>query len=84
MEVKPYIEPHLEKGGVAIFVRLYVHGDFVSAWFPAILEILREAIRIRIVYYLIQDYLKERKGTIKSKFQHVKEHNNRVPTGIEH
>jgi len=32
MEVKQYIELHLEKGGVAILVSLDVHGAFDSAW----------------------------------------------------
>jgi len=32
MEVKQYIEPHLEKGGVAILASLDVHGAFDWAW----------------------------------------------------
>jgi hypothetical protein len=42
MELKQYIEPHLERG-VVIMVMLNVHGVFDSAWWPAILLRLREA-----------------------------------------
>jgi len=58
MEVKQYIEPHLERGGVD------VHGAFDSAWCPAILQGLHEAKCSRNLYYLDQDYLKERKTII--------------------
>jgi len=64
MKVKQYIEPHLERGGVAIMVSLDVHGAFDSAWWPAILRGLREAKCPRNLYNLVQDYLKERKATI--------------------
>jgi hypothetical protein len=43
MEVKQNIETHLERGGVAIMVSLDVQGAFDSAWWPAILQRLREA-----------------------------------------
>jgi hypothetical protein len=63
MEVKQYIEHHLE-GGVIIMVSLDVHGAFDSAWWPAILQGLREAKFLRKLYYLTQNYLKERKAII--------------------
>jgi len=64
MEVKQYIEPHLERGGVAIMVSLDVHGAFDSVWWPVILQRLRETKCPRNHYYLVKDYLKERKGII--------------------
>jgi hypothetical protein len=64
MEVKQYIEPHLERGGVVILVSLDVYGAFDWAWWPAILQGLREAKCPRNIYYLAQDYLKERKAII--------------------
>ena len=64
MEVKQYIEPHLERGGVVIMVSLDVHGAFDSAWWPAILQGLCEAKCPRNLNYLAQDYLKERKAII--------------------
>ena len=83
--MKQYIEPHLEKGGVAILVSMDVHEAFDSACWPAILERLREAKCSRNLYYLVQDYLKERKAIITiNNFNMGKKCNNRVPTGIEH
>jgi retron-type reverse transcriptase len=32
MEVRQYIEPHINKGGVAIIISLDVQGAFGSAW----------------------------------------------------
>jgi len=68
MVVKQYIETHLERGGTVITVSLNGHGAFDSAWWPAILQGLREAKCPRNVYYLAQDYLRERKAIIKIKF----------------
>jgi len=45
-------------------VSLDVHGPFDSAWWPAILQGLREAKCPRKPYYLAQDYLKDRKAII--------------------
>ena len=39
-------------------------GAFGSAWWPAILKVLREAKCPRKLYYLAKDYLKERKVAI--------------------
>jgi len=64
MQVKQYLENHLERGGVAIMVSLDVQGTFDSAWWPAILQRLREAKCPRKLYYLVQDYLKEREAFI--------------------
>jgi len=64
MEVKQYIEPHLERGGVVLLVSLDVHGAFDSAWWPAILQGLCKANCPRNFYYPAQDYLKERKAII--------------------
>jgi len=64
MEVKQYIEPHLEGGGKVIMVSLDVHGAFDSAWWPAILQGLREAKCPRNLYYLAQHYLKQKKAII--------------------
>jgi len=64
MQVKQYLENHLERGGVAIMVSLDVQGAFDSAWWPAILQRLREAKCPRKLYYIVQDYLKERKAFV--------------------
>ena len=64
MEVRQYIEPHLNKGGVAIIISLDVQGAFGSAWWPAILQRLRDIKCPRNLYYLVKDYLKERKAVM--------------------
>ena len=64
MEVRQYIEPHLNRRGVAIIVSLDVQGGFVSAWWPAILQKLSDIKCPRNLYYLAQDYLKERKAVM--------------------
>jgi len=65
MEVRQFIEHHLEReGGVAIIASLDVQGAFGSAWWPTILKGLREAECPRKLYYLTQDYLKERNAII--------------------
>ena len=48
-------------------VSLDVHGTFDSACWPAILQVLCEAKFPRKLYYLVQDYLKERKAIITVK-----------------
>jgi len=45
-------------------ITLGVQGAFDSAWWPAILQRLREAKCPRNLYYLVQDYLKEREAFI--------------------
>ena len=60
---------------------LDVHEAFDSAWCPAILQGLREAKFPRKLYYLAQDYLKERKAII-TKFQHGKERNKGLSARI--
>jgi hypothetical protein len=67
MQVKQYLENHLERGGVAIMVSLDLQWLFDSAWWPAILQRLREAKCPRKLYYLVQDYLKEREAFIAIK-----------------
>ena len=64
MELKQYIEPHIQRGGVAITISLDVQGAFDSAWWPAILQRMREAKCPRNLYNLVQDYLKRRKAII--------------------
>ena len=61
MEVRQYIEPHISNGGVAIIISLDVRGAFGSAWWPAILQRLRDIKCPRNLYHLVKDYLKERK-----------------------
>jgi len=55
------------KRGVAIIDSLDVQGAFRSAWWPTILRGLREAECPRKLYYLKQDYLKDRKAIITIK-----------------
>ena len=64
MEVRQYIEPHLNRRGVAIIINLDVQGAFGSAWWPAILQKLREIKCPGNLYYLAQDFLKERKAVM--------------------
>jgi len=64
MQVKQYLENHLERGGVAIMVSLDVQRAFDSARWPAILQRLRVAKCPRNLYYLVQDYLKEKEAFI--------------------
>ena len=64
MQVKEYLETHIQRRGVAIMVTLDVQGDFDSAWWPAILQRLGEAKFPRNLYYLVQDYVKEREAFI--------------------
>ena len=63
MEVKQYIEPHVERG-VVIMASLDVHGAFDSAWWSAILQGLREAKRPTDLYNLAREYLREMKAII--------------------
>jgi len=49
---------------VAIIASLDVQGAFRSAWWPTILQGLREAECPRNLYHLTQDYLKGRKAII--------------------
>jgi len=65
MEARKFIEPQLQKGRVIIMASLGAKRAFDSAWWPAILKGLREAKCPRNLYYLTQDYLKERKAVIK-------------------
>jgi hypothetical protein len=73
--VRQYIELYLKRGGVVIAASLDVKGAFGSAWWPAILKGLQDAKCLRNLYYLAQDYLKERKAviTIKEKVKKKKQ-----------
>ena len=64
MEVRQYIEPHIEKGGVAITISLDVQEAFGSAWWPAILQRLRDTNCPRNLYHLTQDYMRGRKAVM--------------------
>ena len=64
MEVRQYIEPHISNGGVAIIISLDVRGAFGSAWWPAILQRLRDIKCPRNLYHLVKDYLKDRKAVM--------------------
>jgi len=75
MEVRQYIEPHINKGGVAIIISLDVQGAFGSAWWPAILKRPRDIKCPRNLYYLVKDYLKETKAVMT-------ENNTRVEKAI--
>jgi retron-type reverse transcriptase len=63
MKVRQYIAPHLN-GGVAIIISLDVQGAFGPAWWPAILQRLRDIKCPRNLYYLVKDYLKERNAVM--------------------
>jgi hypothetical protein len=57
MTVKQFIEPELERRRVVIMTSLDVKGAFGAAWWPAILQRLREAECPRNLYQLTQKYL---------------------------
>jgi hypothetical protein len=80
-EVRQFIEPHLERGVVAIIASLDIQGAFCSAWWPMILKGLRDAKCPRNLYYLIKDYLKERKATITNKVSMEKKITKGCPQG---
>jgi len=42
MEAKQFIEPVLEKRGLALMTSLYVKGAFDAAWWPGILKKLKK------------------------------------------
>ena len=64
MDVRQHIETHLNRGGVAIIISLDIQEAFGLAWWPAILHRLRDIKCPRILYYLNQDYLAERKAVM--------------------
>ena len=63
MEVRHYIEPHLNRGGVAIIISLDVQGAFWSAWCPVILQRQRNTMPQEPLL-LTKDYPKERKAVM--------------------
>jgi len=64
MDVRHHIEPHLNRGGVAIIISLDIQEAFGSPWWPAILQRLIDIKCPRNLYYLIQDYLTDRKAVM--------------------
>jgi len=64
IEAKKFIEPQLEKGGIVIMASLDVRSAFDTAWYSAILKGLRDTKCPQNLYYLTQNYLKERKAVI--------------------
>ena len=64
MKVRQYTEPHLNRGVVAIIISIDVQGAFGSAWWPAILQRLRDIKCPKTLYYLVKDYLKKRKAVM--------------------
>lgn len=54
--VKQFMEPELEKGNVVIMTSLHVEGAFNAAWWPAILQGLRDAKYPKNLYILTQDF----------------------------
>jgi len=62
MEVRQFIEFHLERRGVVRTASLDINAAFDLAWWPAILKGLREAKCHRKLYYFTRDYLKDKKA----------------------
>lgn len=62
MKVKQFIGPELERRRVVIMTSLDVKGAFDAAWWPAILQGLREADCPRNLYHLTKDYFKDRRA----------------------
>ena len=62
MTVKQFIVPELQRMRVVIMTSLDVKGAFEAAWWPAIMQGLREAECHRKLYQLSQDYFKDRRA----------------------
>ena len=63
MTVKQFIGPELERR-VVVMTSLDVKGAFDAAWWPAILQGLREAKCPRNLYQLTLDYFKDRRAVM--------------------
>jgi hypothetical protein len=64
LTVKQFIGPELERRRVVIVSSLYIKGAFDAAWWPAILQGLREAEFPHNLYQLTQDYFKDRRAVM--------------------
>ena len=61
---KQLIEPELDRGTVVVMASLDVKGAFDAAWWPAVLNGLREARCPQNLYRLKQDYFREKIAVI--------------------
>ena len=60
MEAKSFIEPMLENRGLVIMTSLDIQGAFVSAWWPGILQGLRDFKCPRNLYKLSKEFFNDR------------------------
>ena len=67
MEVKSFIQTILENKGLVIMASLDVQGAFDSAWWPAILQGLRDFNCPRNLYTLNKDFFNNRTAIITNK-----------------
>ena len=66
LEVKEYVEEAFSSGEIATIVNLDVEGAFTSAWYPSILNSLKECDCPRNLYNLTRSYLSQRKAIIQT------------------
>jgi retron-type reverse transcriptase len=59
LEVKEYLEEGLREGNIAILVSLDVKGAFDAAWWPSILNTLKEFNCPKNLYNLAKSYFSE-------------------------
>jgi retron-type reverse transcriptase len=80
MEVKQYIEPHIN-GGVAIIISLDVQGAFGSAWWPSILQRLRHKMPQEPLFLSMRLPEREKSGHDNEQLQCGKNINRGCPQG---
>jgi len=66
MEAKQFIEPILEKRGLVIMTSMDVKGAFDAAWWPGILQGLKDLRCPRNLYNLSKGYLSNRSAVMNS------------------
>jgi hypothetical protein len=66
MEAKKFIEPELENRKVVMMASLDVKGAFDTAWWPSILQSLKDAGCHRNLHYLSQGYFSQRTAVMST------------------
>ena len=64
MAMKHFVQQNLQYYGYIIFTSLDVQGAFDAAWWPSILNNLRQMECPKNLYYLAREYLKDRRAII--------------------
>ena len=66
LAVKDYIEEGIRQGHLTILVSLDVRGAFDEAWWPSILQALKEFNCPKNLYNLVSSYFSERTSTLRT------------------